>query len=207
MCFRHKPKIARVNDQSKLFAATIVGYAGPWSIRASKQRGQSSCKGYFAVFTCMSKKAVHLEAVGDMTNIGFLHVLDRFVSFRGYCYNSDCDCGTNIVSEIKRLQKEFQETFDQSILPFLTTQNIQWHLRSPSTPHFNGLAAVKLMEYHLSRIICQSKLTIEKFSTVLSRIEAVIISRIISAITDNDFTAITPGDSLTGNALLARRHI
>lgn len=62
------------------------------------------------------------------------------------------------------------------------------------------------MKFHLSRIIGDAKLTYEEFATVIIRIEAVLNSRPISPISDNanDFTALTPGHFLTGNALLAR---
>lgn len=68
-CFKLKPTLSsqfmealpppRVIDKSSPFAATIIDYAGPYDIRASKGRGQSSYKGYVAVFTCMATKAVH----------------------------------------------------------------------------------------------------------------------------------------------------
>lgn len=62
------------------------------------------------------------------------------------------------------------------------------------------------MKFHFARTVGNAKLTYEEFTTVLARIEAVLNSRPISPITDNpnDFTALTPGHFLIGNALLAR---
>lgn len=221
ICFKNKPTLssqlmgalpfARVNDRSKPFSATIVDYAGPYDIRASKGRGQSSYKGYVAVFVCMATKAVHLEAVGDLTTQSFLHAFDRFISRRGFCSDMFSDCGTNFVgasNENRRSEQDFWDSISKEIIPFLNTKNIQWHFSPPGAPNFNGLAeaAVKSMKYHLSRIIGSTKLTYEEFSTVLIRIEAVLNSRPISAISDdpNDFTALTPGHFLVGSALLAR---
>lgn len=220
-CFKNRPilsnqlmgalPLARVNDRSKPFAATIVDYAGPYDIRASKGRGQSSYKGYVAVFVCMATKAVHLETVGDLTTQSFLHALDRFIARRGFCTDMYSDNGTNFVgasNDNQRSLQEFEQTISREIVPFLTIKNIQWHFSPPAAPHFNGLAeaAVKSMKFHLARIIGITKLTYEEFSTVLIRIEAVLNSRPISAISDNpnDFTALTPGHFLIGSALLAR---
>ncbi|XP_055307834.1 uncharacterized protein LOC129571967, partial [Sitodiplosis mosellana] len=107
VCFKHNPTLSqqlmgslpahRLNEQTRPFAASIVDYAGPFDIRASKGRGQSSYKGYVAVFTCMVTKAVHLEAAGDLTAQTFLHALDRFIARRGFCHDLFSDNGTNFL--------------------------------------------------------------------------------------------------------------
>lgn len=221
ICFKHNPQFSkqlmgdlplpRVNDLTRPFAATIIDYAGPYDIRASKGRGQSSYKGYVAIFTCMATKAVHLEAVGDLTSQTFLYALDRFISRRGYCHDIYSDNGTNFLgasNENQRTQLEFEQSIEADIVPYLSNRNIQWHFSPPSSPHFNGLveASVKSMKFHFKRVIQNAKLTYEEFATVLIRIEAVLNSRPISPITANanDFTALTPGHFLIGAALLAR---
>lgn len=141
----------------------------------------------------------------------FLDTLDRFISRKGFCHDIYSDCGTNFVggsNEDQRLFIEFQNSISKEIAPFLSSKQVQWHFSPPGAPHFNGLAeaAVKSMKFHFKRIIGDAKLTFEEFSTVLARIEAVLNSRPISPISDNpnDFTALTPGHFLIGNALLAR---
>lgn len=220
-CFRNKPVLstqlmgslpaARVNDTAHPFAATIVDYAGPYDIRASKGRGQKSYKGYVAVFVCMATKAVHLEAAGDLSTQTFLHALERFIARRGMSHDMFSDCGTNFVgasNELDSTQKDFEQRMSADVLPYLNSKGIRWHFSPPGAPHFNGLAeaAVKSMKFHLCRIIGEAKLTFEEFSTVLARIEAVLNSRPISPISNNpsDFTALTPGHFLTGRPLLAR---
>ncbi|XP_067616195.1 uncharacterized protein [Eurosta solidaginis] len=221
ICFRARPVLSqqqmaalptvRVNHNTRPFASTIIDYAGPYDIRSSRGRGQKSYKGYVAVFTCMTTKAVHLEAAGDLSTQTFLHAFDRFVARRGFCHDVFSDCGTNFVGadhENQRSQSQYLRSIAKEIIPALTNRHIQWHFSPPGAPHFNGLAeaAVKSMKFHLARVIGKAKLTFEEFSTVLTRIEAVLNSRPISPITDNpnDFTAITPGHFLTGNALLSR---
>lgn len=227
VCFSNKPKLLtqqmgalpfnRVNDRSRPFAATTVDYAGPFRLKASQFRGIKSYKGYVAIFTCMATKAVHLEAAGDMTAQTFIHTFERFIARRGYCHDMYSDNGTNFVRAFKDMDKDrklFENSYENIIkiklIPYLATRNIQWHFSPPYSPHFNGLAeaAVKSMKFHIVRTIAESTLSFEHFSTVLARIEAVLNSRPISAISDNinDFTSLTPGHFLIGNSLLARPH-
>ena len=67
------------------FWSSGVDYAGPLQLRASKGRGQKSYKGYICLFVCMATRAVHLEAVSDLTAGSFLAAFRRFVSRRGHC--------------------------------------------------------------------------------------------------------------------------
>ena len=64
---------ARVTP-SRLFARTGLDYAGPFSLKAAKGRGDLTTKS----FICLSTKAVHLEIVGDLTTASFLADLRRF---------------------------------------------------------------------------------------------------------------------------------
>lgn len=171
----------------------------------------------YEVFVCMSTKAVHLEAAGDQSAPTFIHAFERFIARRGYCHDMYSDNGGNFVKGFKILKRDgklheisYSSVVYENLIPYLSTRNIQWHFSPPYSPHFNGLAeaAVKSMKFHLIRTIGDSILSFEQFSTVLTRIEAVLNSRPISPVSDNinDYTAITPGHFLTGNALLARPH-
>lgn len=207
----------RVNDRSRPFAAAIVDYAGPFRLKASQFRGIKTYKGYVVIFTCMSTKAVHLEAAGDMTARTFIDAFERFIARRGYCHDMYSDNGTNFVRAFKDMGKDgklfetsYNDVIKTDIIPRLATRNIQWHFSPPYSPHFNGLveAAVKSTKFHLVRIMAEANLSFEHFYTVLVRIEAVLNSRPISSNSDNinDFIALTPGHFLTGNSLLARPH-
>lgn len=52
---------------SRPFLHSGVDYAGPINLRVSKGRGHKSYKGYICLFVCMTTRAVHLEAVSDLT--------------------------------------------------------------------------------------------------------------------------------------------
>lgn len=61
------------------FSHVGVDYAGPIHMKCSKGRGIKTFKGYIAVFVCMATKAIHLEAVSDLTTEAFLAALKRFL--------------------------------------------------------------------------------------------------------------------------------
>ncbi|ODM87348.1 Pro-Pol polyprotein, partial [Orchesella cincta] len=114
------------------FQNTGVDYAGPFNMRIMKGRSNKTFKAYFAIFVCMCTKAVHLEAVSDMTTEAFIAAFKRFTSRRGVCENMYSDCGSNFVGAEKELRKLLATAAhnDQMTNQF-STQGIKWH----STPH------------------------------------------------------------------------
>lgn len=199
----------RVNI-TRAFTHTGVDYAGPIDLRMSKGRGNKSYKGYIALFVCLCTKAVHIEAVSDLTSAGFIAAYRRFVARRGLPAHMYSDNGTNFVGANKALRKTHDEMLlqvKQDIIITATTSNTEWHFIPPSSPHFGGLweAGVKSLKTHMKRTISNTRLTYEELATLLSQIEACLNSRPLTQITSdpNDFTALTPGHFLTGNALLA----
>ncbi|GFW80406.1 integrase catalytic domain-containing protein [Trichonephila clavipes] len=65
------------------FFSCGIDYAGPVLIKCNKGRGTKSTKGYIALFVCLATKAVHIEAVGDLTTDSFIAALRRFSARRG----------------------------------------------------------------------------------------------------------------------------
>lgn len=199
----------RVNI-SRAFTHTGVDYAGPVDIRMSKGRGNSSYKGYISLFVCLCTKAIHIEAVSDLTSQAFIAAYRRFVARRGLPTNVYSDNGTNFVGAVKILRKSYESSLlkvKAEIIDHVTRENTQWHFIPPSSPHFGGLweAGVKSLKHHLKRNIGNSKLTYEELSTLLVQIEACLNSRPLAPITTSpdDLTALTPGHFLIGDALLA----
>ena len=84
-----------------------------------------------------------------------------------------------------------------TISEFCSAQNIQWKFIPECAPHFGGLweAAVKSMKIHLKRVIADTKLTFEEFSTVLTQVEACLNSRPLTPLHHDDdvIEALTPG--------------
>ena len=90
---------------------------------------------------------------------------------------------------MKELGKFFENQKTQGdVSEFCSSQNIQWKFIPEHAPHFGGLweAAVKSTKTHLRRILSDTKLTFEEFSTVLIQIEACFNSRPLAPLPCDD---------------------
>lgn len=199
-------------QQAFPFVHTGLDFAGPFKIRAShKLRNAQTMKGYICVFVCMATRALHLEAVSDLTSEAFLGALQRFVSRRGLVENLYSDNATNFEganNELQRLAELFRdEQHRLGLDAFCTQRGIKWSFIPPRSPHFGGIweAGVKSVKQHLKRILAEHNLSYEQFSTVLAQIEAILNSRPLSQVSDdpNDVRAITPAHFLIGREFQA----
>nr|CAI5848380.1 unnamed protein product [Callosobruchus analis] len=59
--------------QSRPFSISGVDLAGPFSIKDGRLRNRAIIKAYLCIFVCFSTKAVHLEAVVDLSTDSFLN--------------------------------------------------------------------------------------------------------------------------------------
>ncbi|XP_050685659.1 uncharacterized protein LOC126980084 [Leptidea sinapis] len=217
-CLRHS-KANRVQLMGQLpearlkpckpFKATGVDYAGPVNIKFSPGRGAKSYKGYICVFVCMVTRAIHIEAVTDLTSKGFIAAFRRFTSRRGHCQDLYSDNGTNFVGADNQLRDMFdraKSNLPDEIAELLTLESTTWHFIPPQSPNFGGLweAGVRCAKNHLKKVIGDSTLTYEELATVLSQIEACLNSRPISVISNeaDDLLPLTPGHFLVGESLL-----
>ena len=157
------------------FAFTGVDYAGSFWLRTTRHRGYKAYKGYLVVFICFSTKAVHLEAVSDYSTETFIAAFKRFVSRRGPCLKLFSDKGTNFVGADAELRKMYRKgsEFSNFVAYSLSKDGTEWVFNPPAAPHFGGIweAAVKSVKHHLKRVIGETKLTFEEFSTILYQID------------------------------------
>ncbi|KAL7301100.1 hypothetical protein TKK_0006077 [Trichogramma kaykai] len=193
-------------QQSRPFLHTGIDYAGPINIKCSRCRGKATFKGYIAAFVCLATRAVHLEVASGHSARDFLMVYRRFVARRGICATFSSDCGTNFIGADRELRTLFAQAQKQPkrLARMLSNEGTEWRFNSPVAPHFGGIweAAVKSTKFHLKRIIGDTRLTFEEFSTLLAQIEACLNSRPLQAINDDptDLTALIPAHFLVGTA-------
>jgi hypothetical protein len=197
----------RVNP-GRPFEHCGLDYAGPFSTSVMKVRSTKTFKSFFCIFVCLATKAVHLEAVSDLSTEAFLASYKRFVARRGISSHIYSDCGTNFVGADHELQKMLESSQHNSVVAHqLSQQGTTWHFNPPSAPHQGGLweAGVKRTKYHLKRVIGENRLTFEEFQTLLCQVEACMNSRPLCALSadPSDFDALTPGHFLVGGPLNA----
>lgn len=196
---------ARV-QQCRAFVRVGIDYAGPLQIRENQLRKSRVCKVYIAIFVCLSIKAVHLEAVTELSTEAFLAALDRFIARRGIPSEVFSDCGTNFVGAAKQLRQLINGSVAQPRIS-ASLPSCNWHFNPPGAPHFGGLweAAVRSTKRLMFRTMGSHNFTYEEFTTILCRIEAVLNSRPLTpASTDpHDLECLTPGHFLIGQPLLA----
>ena len=163
------------------FQVSEIDYAGPIPVCLTKRPGCGTLKGYIAIFTCMSTRAVHIELVEDYTSEAFIGAFHPFISSRGHCTELHSDQGTYFVGADACLQALFAEfqTDYSAVFHHLTDEEINCHFNSPSAPHMGGLweAAVKSAKVHLRRVIGIQVLTYPELNTVLCHVEAILNSR------------------------------
>ncbi len=218
-CFKFKAESAkqfmgnlpleRINPAAA-FTNTGIDYAGPFDIRVSKGRGTKSYKGFIAVFVCMTTRAIHLEAVSDLTADAFIAAYKRFSSRRGNCLNIYSDNGSSFVGACRKLNKDFLDCIQKGseyLSNDIEMNKTTWHFIPPRAPHFGGIweAAVKSMKHHLKRVIGEQKLTFEELTTVLSQIEACLNSRPLVQLSNDpfDIEVLTPGHFLIGRPIIS----
>lgn len=194
-----------------VFDRVGLDYAGPFTIKYGSIRKPTLVKAYIYIFVSLTVKAVHLELVSDLSTDAFIAALRRFIARRGKPSLVWSDHGTNFVGAMRELKEfiaYFQNQKTQGVISeFCAMQNITWKFIPERTPHFGGLweAAVKAMKSRLKRVIGETKLNFEEFTTVLTQVEACLNNRPLAPLPcDGDtIEPLTPGHFLIGRPLEA----
>ncbi|GFX06941.1 integrase catalytic domain-containing protein [Trichonephila clavipes] len=173
------------------FFSCGIDYAGPVLIKCNKGRGTKSTKGYIALFVCLATKAVHIEAVGDLTTDSFIAALRRFSARRGAPRHIYSDNGTNFVGARRKLDEIRKlALYSTLITTFWRYLGIRNSIRQISSEESIG----------------RNHINFEELTTLLTQIEGLLNSRPLSYVNDSDIECIstlTPSHFLTGDVLLS----
>uniref|UniRef100_A0A023F0J1 Putative bel12 ag transposon polyprotein n=1 Tax=Triatoma infestans TaxID=30076 RepID=A0A023F0J1_TRIIF len=191
--------------EGKPFTSTGVDYAGPILIKQSMKRNSSTVKAYICLFICLSTKAVHIEAVSDLSTLAFIAALNRFLARRGPVKKIYSDNGTTFIgasNKFLELRKLFKSVELKNELSYFLTENeISWQFIPPYSPNFGGLweAGIKSTKYHLRRVLKSHAPTFEELNTLLCKIEAILNSRPLTPLSTNpdDLSILTPSHFLS----------
>lgn len=189
---------------SRAFVSVGVDMAGPFQLRTFLSRGTRHYKAYIALFVCTRTRAIHLELVSSLSAEAFIAAFHRFTARRGTPHKVLSDRGTNFTATSKFF-KELQN--DPSVQQHLAAREIRWQFNPASCATWGGLweAGVKSTKFHLTNITKDHVLTYEEMNTVLCRVEAVLNSRPLTALSTDtdDLQALTPAHFLVGSSLLS----
>lgn len=191
---------------SRAFKRSGVDYAGPITLKTRTGRSHTTTKGYIALFVCLVTRAVHLEAVSDLTVGAFMAAFHRFVSRRGQCALLMSDNATTFVGADNAMRRVSQMWDGRLLEESVAAAGTEWRFITPAAPHQGGIweAGVKSVKHHLRRVMGLQVFTFETLSTILARIEACLNSRPLTALSDDhtDLNALTPGHFLVGEPLM-----
>ena len=125
----------RCNIPTRAFTDVGIDFAGPFSCE-----DQKTSKIYMAIFVCFASKAVHIEAVSDLTTAACVAAFRRFVARRGCPSVIYSDNGTNFngaSSDLQILQEVLKAEHQDSLQAKAAGLNIKWKSRRSSAEKLN----------------------------------------------------------------------
>ena len=184
------------------FVYTGVDMFGPFLVKEKR----SQVKRYVALFTCLSSRAVHLEATKDMSADSFIQGLRRFLARRGFVKSIRSDNGTNFVGAETELRKGWDEMDHKKVSDFLLSKRcdwIAWERNPPCASHMGGVweRQIRSIRSILSSLLKDhsTRLDDESLRTLLCEAECIINSRPLTTESLNDVSSevLTPNHILT----------
>lgn len=166
---------------------------GPWQVMTRKTRGGIvNNKRWAVLFACLCTRAVHIEALEEMSNSSFINALRRFVAIRGSVKIIRSDRGTNFIGAANTLNLNCINIEDTTSKSYLEEKGITWIFNAPHSSHMGGVweRMIKTARQILDALLLDAStktLTHEVLVTFLTKVSAIINSRPITAIsTDPD---------------------
>ncbi|GFW41305.1 integrase catalytic domain-containing protein [Trichonephila clavipes] len=146
-CFRQKPTgvdqlmgnlpSERITPSAP-FLNSGVDFCRPFQIKFKNQRKGIFSKVYVAIFVCLATKAIHLEAVTDLTTEAFIAALKRLCARRGRISTLMSDNATNFkgaAAELNRFIKLICNK-NETLANYFASEAIQWKFIPPRSPNF-----------------------------------------------------------------------
>ena len=173
-------------------------------------------KSYVCLFTCASSRMVHLELTNSLTTDQFLQAFSRMTSRRGLCHTVWSDNAKTFKAASNEIQKLYSKrekqslsmgnTLDQNrIESELASKGIKWKFITARSPWRGGWweRFCRAVKEPLRKVLGKALLTFTELNTLLVKIEGVINSRLLTAVSDDhrDPSPITPAHLAIGRPL------
>ena len=182
------------------FTSVGIDFAGPLFIETESQALK---KGYIALFTCATTRALHLEIVPNLSCEAFLLCLKRFVSRRGVQKLIVTDNAKTFKAASKRLMNIFKSA---AVNHYLVRHNIKWKYNLAKAPWWGGFyeLLIKGVKLCLKKNVGKSRLSYDELQTIVSEIEGVLNSRPLTYLYSNELEEpFTPPQLVIGKRLLS----
>ena len=153
---------------SPAFHAVGLDYFGPYMVKGEVQKRVRG-KAYGVIFTCFSSRAVYVDLAHDLSTDGFLQVLRRFSSLRGWPAKFHCDNGTQLVGASNELKSIVSSLSWSDIESYGHSFGATWEFSPPDGKWYNGAAEalVKSVKRALNAAIGQNILQFSELQTCL----------------------------------------
>ena len=184
------------------FTHTGMDCFGPIVVK----EGRRELKRYGLIFTCKCSRAVHLEAIDDMTTDCFINGLRCFIAIRGPVSTLHSDQGSNFIGAASELAGALKELNPERVKGFLSDQQCTFTFNPPHASHFGGFweRQIRTVRSILTTLLKEAagRLDTSTLRTLLYEVMAIVNSRPLTTETLNDPTALEP---LTPNHILTMK--
>ena len=191
---------------SPAFTYTMVDYFGPYGVRGEVQK-RITGKAWGVIFTCLTSRAVFIEAVYDYGTDAFMAALTKFASVRGYPSIMFSDPGSNLECASKELQNQWELMWSESAETITSTsaeKGLEWKFSPPDSPWRNGAveSMVKICKKAIRFSMNEQRLSPSEFSCVLYEVANLMNERPLGTIpgSDSEISILTPNSLLMGRS-------
>ena len=188
---------------SPAFNTVGVDYFGPFATKGEVQK-RIRGKSYGVIFTCFSSRAVYVDVAHDAATDGFLQVLRRFVSLRGWPSKFYSDNGTQLVGASNEMKEIVRNLGWNEIKKFGQPFDSEWEFAPPDGQWYNGAteSLVKSVKRALGAAIGENVLQFSELQTCMFEAAELVNERPIGAHPDSpeDGVYLCPNDLILGRA-------
>ena len=185
------------------FTHIMVDYFGPFQVKGEVQkRIRGKC--YGVIFTCLVCRGIYVDVANDYSTDGFLQVLRRFASVRGWPSKIFSDPGAQLVGASKELKTVVMDLSWENVQAHGIENGVEWIFSPAEAPWYNGAveSLVKTVKKALNAAIGENVLSFSELLTCVFEASQLVNQRPIGKHPSNpdDGTYLCPNDLILGRA-------
>lgn len=185
------------------FNHVMLDLFGPYTVRGEVQK-RTSGKAYGVLFTDLTMRAVHIEAVFGYDTSNFLMALSRFASLRGWPEKIYSDPGSQLVGAERELKEAWQRIDRESLQRDSAQNGSTWVFGPADSPWHQGAveSLIKAAKRAIHFSVSNQRLSVPEFLTVCCEVANLLNERPIGVkpSVDSVINALTPNSLILGRA-------